>query len=185
MTRRERASAKAKRRELDTRLKQQAQSVKRERVVKGQVPVTNTSVPETAPDAAGTSIQEASEPVKWAIGDPLPEFLPVEVLAAAPEIPLAPVPSKLQSRQKPVKTKLEIFQAMSKPPKVVKRGSAIFQVLEDDGGILPPKVSKRGMSLRESWLAGRYGPQGKGFVPRRKMGGGFVRNSVVRESGRI
>jgi hypothetical protein len=156
-------------------LKKQAKSVKKERVIKDQAPVPNTSVPDTAPDTAGSSTHEESKPAKWSIGDPLPEFLPLEVLAAAPEISSAPVPSQLQSHQKPVKTKLQIFQSMSKPPKVIRRGSAIFQILEADEGILPPKVSKRGMSVRESWLAGRYGPQGKGFVPRRKMGGSFVR----------
>jgi hypothetical protein len=140
--------------------------MKKERVITDQAPVAKTQAAET---------REAPKPAKWSIGDPLPEFLPDEVLAVVPEMPSAPISSSSQGRKAPVKSKLKIYHTISKPPKDIRRGSAVIRVLETDAGVLPPKVSKTSMSLRESWLTGRSGFQGKGFVPRRKRGGGFVR----------
>lgn len=172
---RTKAATKLRRRERDARLKLQAKSAKKERVATDQVPTTNMTVPETTSETTAQNAHEGSQTAKWSIGDPLPELLPDEVLAAVPETPSAPVSSVLQNRKDLVKNKLKLLHTMSKPPKRIKRGSAVIQFLEDDGGILPPKVSQRSMSLRQSWLIGRCGPQGKELIPRRKVGGGFVR----------
>lgn len=172
---RQKAATKSRRRERDARLKLQAKSAKKERVATDQVPAINIAVPEPASETTAGNSHEASKPAKWSIGDPLPELLPDEVLAAVPEAPSAPIPSVLQSRKDLVKNKLKLLHTMTKPPKRIKRGSAVIQFLEDDGGTLAPKVSKRSMSLRQSWLIGRCGPQGKELIPRRKVGGGFVR----------
>lgn len=152
----------------------QAKSAK-ERLLTDKVPTKPAPGAETASRATIAGTHHASEPTKWSIGDPLPELLPDEILAAVPEIPSAPVPSNLQNLKAPIKSKLKIFQNMSNPRKRFKRGSTVFQVLEDDGGILPPKVAKRSMSLRESWLRGRCGPRGEETIRRKKVGGGFVR----------
>lgn len=130
---------------------------------------------ESAPETMFANEHEASKPAKWSIGDPLPEVLPDEVLAAVPEKRFVTPPSNFVNPKDPVKNKLKIFHDLSKPAKRIKRGSVIIQVLEDDGGILPPKVSKRSMDIRKTWLIGRCGPQGKEPVPRRKTVGGFVR----------
>ena len=164
-----------RRRERDARLKLQAKSANKERVATDQVPAINIAVPETASETTAGNTHEASKPAKWSIGDPLPELLPDEVLSAVPEAPSAPVSSVLQSRKDLIKNKVKLLHTMTKPPKRIKRGSTVIQFLEDDSGILPPKVSKRSMSLRQSWLIGRCGPRGKELIPRRKVGGGFVR----------
>lgn len=156
-------------------MKLQAKPAKKERAVGDQAPIINTEAAESAPQTAAAETREAPKVAKWSIGDPLPELLPEEILAAVPEMPSIPVLSSSQGLKAPVKTKLKIYHTISKPPKDIKRGSAVIRVLETDGGVLPPKVSKTSMSLRESWLTGRSGSQGKGFVPRRKIGGGFVR----------
>ena len=171
---RKKAARKLKRREHDVRLKMQAKSSK-ERALRDQMPSQNGPNIENASKDTVAGTDDTSEAAKWSVGDPLPEYLPDEILAAIPETPSAPVPSKLQSRKEPVRNKLKIFQTLSKPRKRVKRGSTVYQFLEDDGGILPPKVAKRSKSLRESWLSGRKGPRGEESIRRRKVGGGFVR----------
>lgn len=171
---RKKAARKSKRREHDIRLKMQAKSTK-ERALRDQ---TSSQDPQNIENASKDTVvgtDGASEAAKWSIGDPLPEFLPDEILAAIPETPSAPLPSKLPSRKEPVRNKLKIFQNMSNPRKRIKRGSTVYQFLEDDGGILPPKVAKRSKSLRESWLSGRKGARGEEIIRRRKIGGGFVR----------
>lgn len=168
---RKKAATKSKRREHDARLKLQAKSAK-SRVLTDQMPTTSAPRLETGSKATVIGSHDASEAIQWSIGDPLPELLPDEILAALPETSSAPVSLNLKSRKDPVKNKVKIFQTISKR---IKRGSIVYQVLEDDGGILPPKVAKRSMSLRESWLRGRRGPRGEEIVRRRKVGGGFVR----------
>ena len=156
-------------------MKLQAKSAKKDKLTTDQGPETNLSLPEAAPEITAAGTHEGSKPAKWSIGDPLPEFLPDEILAAVPEITSAPAPFNPQKRNDPIKNKLKVFNNRSKPPKRIKRGSTIIQVLEDDSGILPPKVSESSMSIRQAWLIGRRGTKGKEVIPRRKTGGGFVR----------
>lgn len=173
---RKKAAGKSKRREHDARLKTQAKSAK-ERTLIDQASAEKGPKPETTSKDTNAGTHDASVVAKWSIGDPLPEFLPDEILAAVPEIPSAPVPSEPQSRQTPVKGKLRTFQTNSNCRKRLKQGSTVYQVLDDDDkGNLPPKVATRSMQLRELWLRGRKDPRGEDIVRRRKAGGGFVRN---------
>lgn len=171
---RKKTASKSKRREHDARLKTQAKSAK-ERALIDQMAASNAPKLETTSKATAAGHHDATIAAKWSIGDPLPEFLPDEILAAVPEIPPASVPSGHQSRKSPVKSKLKVFQTKSNRRKRLKRGSTVYRVLEDDRGNLPPKVAKRSMQLREYWLRGRTDPRGKDIVCRRKAGGGFVR----------
>ena len=63
----------------------------------------------------------------------------------------------------------------SKPPKDIKRGGIKFRVLQVEKSVLPPKSSAASKALREQWLMGQRGSLGGVGVPRRKMGGGFVK----------
>ena len=103
----------------------------------------------------------------------LPVLLPDEILAAEPVIPAPRRPfsnSKVATGQK-----RKFLDPESKPPKDIKRGTVTIRVLQDTKSVLPPKSSQLGKNIRESWLAGRHGFEGKIMVPRRKLSGGFVR----------
>ena len=105
----------------------------------------------------------------------LPLLLPEEILAAQPVIP-APKPPFSNSKVA-IRQKRKFLDLESKPPKDIKRGDVTIRVLQDKRSVLPPKSSQFSKSLRESWLTGRRGFKGEIGVPRRKLGGGFVRRS--------
>lgn len=124
---------------------------------------------------AETVTTDARQPPSGARKPPLPDFLPDEILAAEPvhQLPNAVVASR--GRQISTKSKLKMLDTLNRLPKDIKRGSVRIRVLEDDRGLLPPKASISSKRLREFWLTGRGESLERGTVPRRKLGGGFVR----------
>lgn len=176
MQSRQKAEEKRKRRERDLRLKVQAKAAKRDL---GQSPVDNTPELETpiSPDTLLGSFStlgpQDQSSTKQPEKDRLPLLLPDELLNAEIVVrPRTPPPHVSQVRLD-VSRKRKLLDIVSKPPKDVQRGGLKIRVLSTDGGHLPPKPSKEGKMLRESWLTGQRGPRG-GFQ-RRKIGGGFVR----------
>jgi len=173
---REKAEEKRKRRERDLHLKIQAKAAKRNL---GQGSVDNTPELKTpiSPDTLVGSFDTLSphdqSSKKQPEKDRLPLLLPDELLNAEPAVrPPTPPPHVSQVRLD-VSRKRKLLDIDSRPPKDVQRGELKIRVLSTDGGHLPPRPSKEGRMLRETWLTGQRGP--KGGIRRRKIGGGFVR----------
>lgn len=104
---------------------------------------------------------------------PLPLILPDEILAVEPA---ARAPTPPPSTAKIVTNhKRRFLDVETKPPKDIIRGDVRIRVLQENSIILPPKASAASKSVREAWLAGRRVLKGQIAVPRRKLGGGFVR----------
>ena len=116
--------------------------------------------------------QDTQPKARSSVKTPLPALLPDDILAAKPVIrPPAPPPSaKIVPNQK-----RKLLDVESQSPKDIKRGNVKVRVLQDERASLPPKASQTSKALRESWLAGRRGAKGNIIVPRRRLGGGFVR----------
>lgn len=177
---RKEAAKKQKRKERDVRLNLQAKSSRKRGIIDIDQPKTSpkskNNVTEKIP------IHDEGHPqVPLSPDTPLPTFLPESILLAEPPIPLPNLPSTLSNSKKPTKNTLagkrSLLDRASKPPKDVKHGSRTIRVLKVDAGGLPPRASQQSKALRETWLAGcRGGSLGeRGFVPRRKVRGGFVR----------
>lgn len=115
---------------------------------------------------------EPSKQVKWPSRAALPTLLPKEFLEDGPLMCPPIPPMDISTKKTPTNNKLKLLHAKSKPPKDIKRGSISIRVLEKNRSLLPPKGSESSKLLRESWLAGH---RGASFVPRKKLGGGFLR----------
>ncbi|KAI4150280.1 MAG: hypothetical protein LQ341_001118 [Variospora aurantia] len=161
----QRAAGKQRRRERDTLLKLQAKTTK-----KDPIPTTGVMEASSSPSPPGFPNE-----AKWSSRDALPALLPDEILAAEP-IKLFPTPPPEPVLAKaPINKRQRFLEESSKTPKDIKKGNVRIRILEEQKVILPPKVSKRSQSIRESWLVGRQGVKGIATVERRKMGSGFVR----------
>ena len=191
---RQEAEKKFKRRNHDQRLRLQAKSAKdsrskdkpsiKSRRVKGPLAkeiAVDGQMPVEEPESSGKSPQiikddNRNPPARTRISGktPLPLLLPKEILAATPAVyaPILP----FSNSKFAVSQKRKFVDLDPKPPKDIKRGNVNVRVLQDNRSILPPKSSQASKTLRESWLTGRLGAKGKIGVPRRKPGGGFVRN---------
>lgn len=99
----------------------------------------------------------------------LPDLLPDDILAAEPFVRPPTPPRRGQSSRR------HIHFASQRGPKDLQRGGVRVRVLETNNPRLPPKVSKTGRSVRESWLKGRLGRGGVPTFERPKVGGGFLR----------
>ncbi|KAL8644993.1 MAG: hypothetical protein Q9210_006959 [Variospora velana] len=161
----QRAAGKQRRRERDKLLKLQAKTTK-----KDAIPTKSVMEDSSSPSSPG-SPNEA----KWSSRDALPALLPDEILAVEPIRRFPTPPPEPVLAKAPINKRQRFLEESSKTPKDVKKGSVRIRILEDQKVILPPKVSKRSQSIRESWLVGRQGAQGIATVERRKMGSGFVR----------
>lgn len=177
---RKEAAKKQKRKERDARLNLQAKSSRKRGIIEADQPKTSlkskNNVTENVP------VRDEGHPqVPQSPDTSLPTFLPESILLAEPPIPLPNLPSNMSSSKKAPKNTLagkrKLLDRINKPPKDVKHGSRTIRVLKVDGGGLPPRASQQSKALREAWLAGcRGGSLGeRGSVPRRKVGGGFVR----------
>lgn len=109
---------------------------------------------------------------KGTIRASLPALLPKELLEEEPIVRPPTPPVNISSNRLSKGSKLKLLHKNSEPPKDIHRGMLSIRVLETNRSLLPPKVSKNSKIIRESWLAGR---RGSSFVPRKKLGGGFVR----------
>ncbi|KMP05510.1 hypothetical protein CIRG_05191 [Coccidioides immitis RMSCC 2394] len=121
----------------------------------------------------------------------LPKFLPDEILLAEPPVRPPTPPRDVEKPSmalKPSGNKLRFLDTVEKKPKDVRLGAMSIRVLEDShsaaGGktdlhnSLPPKASKKGRTIRESWMAGnRRGVSAVHGGLRRTTGGpsGFLR----------
>ena len=191
--RRQRAEKKIKRREHGQRLKLQANLAKysqhsdkpstkarREKGSSTKVTEADSRMPVEESESVGEApktIEEEDEKQattsKLSGKRSLPLLLPDEVLAAQPVIP---DPKRPYSNSKvAIRQKRKFLDYESKPPKDIKRGDVTIRVLQDKRSVLPPRSSELSKTLRESWLTGRRGFKGEIGVPRRKLGGGFVR----------
>lgn len=166
-------SDRKKRQSLDARLKEQAKSAKRQK--RNHTTASLESELDAAVDAPlDVPIESDNSRMKATFNskNTLPLHLPDEILAAEPVIRLpTPPPDLLTSKS----NKHRFVEIEPKPPRDIKHGSIRLRVLEDNTSTLPPRTSKASKSLKESWLAGRRGPQGGAGSLRRKVGGGFVR----------
>lgn len=110
---------------------------------------------------------------KQPVKERLPLLLPDDLLNAEPIVrPPTPPPHMSQVKLE-VSRKRKLLDIDARPPKDVQRGGLKIRVLSTDAGHLPPRSSKEGRILRETWLMGQRGP--KGGIQRRKIGAGFVR----------
>lgn len=134
-----------KRRDLDSRLKAQADAVKLRRQPK--------------------SAKKTKEP--------LPDLLPEELLAMEP-VARPPTPP-LSIEKKIVVKKTQMPASEPKPLRDIRRGGKVIRILQVETGALPPKSSAASKAIREKWLMGQRGSLGGVGVPRRKMGLGFIR----------
>jgi U3 small nucleolar RNA-associated protein 16 len=157
------AARKIKRREHDSRLKLQAKSAKTHAKTQRRSNAEYTTIGAQETEGKAKSSAKAS----------LPILLPEEILAAEPVVRPPTPPSSINETA--IKKKQKFLDAESRPPKDIKRGNVRIRVLQEERSILPPKASQTSKALRESWLAGRQGFKGNIVVPRRKLGGGFVR----------
>ena len=162
------ADARKKRKERDSKLKEQAASSKRNKKKRKFSELEK----ETAPTAPVRAIP--TEPQHHLSSSNLPALLPEEILLAEPTTrpPTPPLEREGQEHHQPPR-KHEIFT--EKPPKDVMRGPITVRVLEPANKVLAPKVVKASSSIKQSWLAGRPGRNGHPSVERRKVGGGFLR----------
>ena len=103
----------------------------------------------------------------------LPALLPDELLAEEPVVRAPRCPSPVGRHTVSKKTKL--LDIDSNGPKDVKRGNRRIRVVHVERSILPPKSSTASKAIREKWLTGERGSLGAAGVPRRKLGGGFIR----------
>ena len=159
-----------KRKERDTRLKLQAKASRKRDIIH---PLST----ELAPDPNLHSIP-IQDPPSWSANTPLPALLPDEILLAKPSPPPQKIPSFKYLHPKPLPNLKKLLVIDSKPSKDIHYGSKTIRVLEANRSLLPPRVSQTSKLLRESWLTGNRGSaggQGQGSVPRRKLGGGFLR----------
>ncbi|KAL9021191.1 MAG: hypothetical protein Q9185_001592 [Variospora sp. 1 TL-2023] len=161
----QRAAGKQRRRERDTLLKLQAKTTK-----KDLIPTTGVMEASSSP-----SPPEFPNEAKWSSRDALPALLPDEILAAEPIVRFPTPPPEPVLAKAPINKRQRFLEESSKTPKDIKKGNVRIRVLEEQKVILPPKVSKRSQSIRESWLVGRQGVKGIATVERRKTGSGFVR----------
>ncbi|KAL2047247.1 hypothetical protein N7G274_001266 [Stereocaulon virgatum] len=157
------ADRKIKRREHDSRLKIQAKSARQHAKTQRGSNAEHTTIGAQETEGKAKSSAKAS----------LPILLPEEILAAEPVVRPPMPPSSTDKTA--MKRKQKFFDAESRPPKDIKRGNVRIRVLQEERNILPPKASQTSKALRESWLAGRLGFKGNIVVPRKKLGGGFVR----------
>ena len=193
---RQKAGKKHKRREHDQRLRLQAKSAKDSRYddkpstegrrtkaspakiteADGQTPVEGSKSRGRFPDATEDEDWRPSAKLRTSGKTPLPLLLPEEILAAQPVVhaPTSTFPTFPNSKVD-ISQKRKFLDLKSKPPKDIKRGGVTIRVLQDNRSILPPKSSQASKTLRESWLSGRRGFKGEIGVPRRKLGGGFIR----------
>lgn len=118
------------------------------------------------------SESEPSTQVKRPSRAALPKLLPKEFLEEGPLMRPPTPPMSIPTKKASSNNKLKLLHAKSKPPKDIKRGSISIRVLENNRSLLPPKGYESSKLLRESWLAGH---RGASFVPRKKLGGGFLR----------
>ena len=195
MERRQKEEKKHKRREHDRRLRQQAKSAKdpkyndkpstEDRRTKassaknaeadGQTPVGGSTSTGKFPSIISDEGWRPPANSRTSGKTPLPLLLPEEILAAQPVV-RAPT-STLPNSKVAVSQKRKFLDLESKPPKDIRRGGVTIRVLQDNRSILPPRSSQVSKALRESWLSGRRGFKGEIAVPRRKLGGGFIRRT--------
>lgn len=123
-------------------------------------------------DSVTINGHEAPNQELYSNNAPLPALLPDDILAEEPLSNTSTLPMNPSIPKSSLKTKLKLLDKNSKPPKVIRHGLVQFQVLEVTQGHLPPKASKNSKHIRESWLLGQ---RGKSIVPRKRLGGGFVR----------
>ncbi|KAL8732703.1 MAG: hypothetical protein Q9181_003871 [Wetmoreana brouardii] len=175
----QRAAEKQKRRQRDRVLKVQAKPTKKQPKeldtidVRPDMTLDDDDVPEQIPPPP----LDSPDQMDWSAKGILPELLPEEILTAEP-MPRLPTPiPQLGMVKVTANRKRRFLEQTTKPPKDIRKGNVRIRVLEDTKPVLPPKVSKSSQMIRESWLAGRLGYKGKVMMERRKVGGGFVRNS--------
>ncbi|KAL8691358.1 MAG: hypothetical protein Q9218_003402 [Villophora microphyllina] len=172
----QRAVEKQKRKERDRLLKTQSKAPKKQ--PKEADPLDKqhrTSSDDDTPDQIPPSPLASSDQVDWTNKRPLPDLLPEEILAAEPPTRLPTPPPRDNLVKVPTNKKRRFLEESNKPPKDIKKGNVRIRVLDDRKSILPPKVSKASQMIRETWLAGRKGPRGRGLIERRKVGAGFIR----------
>lgn len=168
---RQHAAAKKKRKERDHLLKTQAKSGTKKKK-KEKIPQAQSPSQDTISESVTMTSNEPPKQEKWLMGTSLPALLPKDLLEEEPVVHPPTPPTNISSNKMSAKTKLKLQRKQSEFPKVIKRGMLSIRVLETDQSLLPPKASKNSKVIRESWLAGH---RGTSFVPRKKLGGGFVR----------
>lgn len=173
---RKEAATKQKRKMRDARLNLQAKSSRKRGIIEADQTKTSPKSKNVAVENVPIH-DEVNLKAPLSPDTSLPTFLPESILLAEPPSPLPKPPSTLSNSNKTLTTKSRLLDLATKTPKDVKHGSRTIRVLEVGGSRLPPRVSQKSKALREAWLAGRQrGSLGEGgFVPRRKVGGGFVR----------
>ncbi|KAH0556510.1 hypothetical protein GP486_005600 [Trichoglossum hirsutum] len=158
---RQEAGARRKRKERDIRLKEQAASSKRNKKRKSRLL-----------EGDGPVYTEANS--RLSTKSSLPALLPEEILSAVPAVrPPTPPLEREEQKQQPSVGKHKIFG--DRPPKDMKSGPFSIRVLESTSKSLAPRVGRVSSSVKQRWLAGRPGRNGRGGIERRKVGGGFLR----------
>ena len=157
----------AKRKDLDARLKAQAKTSKYRKSSgskrgKTQTPLgSSENVHQTSSDGKRTSKKSKSE---------IPLLLPEELLTSEPGISLlAEQPLEKSDIVNKRKKRLDVE---TKPLKDVRRGNTKIRVLQKQSSMLPPKASTNLKSLREAWLMGR---RQKSTVKRQDWKRGFLK----------
>jgi U3 small nucleolar RNA-associated protein 16 len=186
-------SAKRKRRRRDAKLKAQAESsTKRiEKKKKTALKATEGGEDEDAEQLPEKRVKggkkkhkekkENSTKSSYSL-DNIPDFLPAELLATEAPVRLpTPPPSSKPSQSKDMKI-FEPFAALKIPkenaPKDLTYDNLSVRILGQKNPLLPPKVTSRSKSIRETWLKGRSTFENtaskrntSGKLQRRPMGG--------------
>lgn len=199
-------SAKRKRRRRDAQLKAQAEgSIKRKEKKEKKEKTALQTVEEDNPEDGEHIVEKLSKSAKQkqrrkqkekkegktesktkepavSLLDEIPDLLPAELLATeAPTRLPTPPPSSKVGLSKDAKT-FEPFAAMNIPrenaPKDLIYNGMSVRVLATKNALLPPKVTSRSKSIRDTWLKGRSAfaktsskRDTGGKLQRRQMGG--------------
>lgn len=125
--------------------------------------------------SAEVDMTSEDEPLSRIPADTMPPMLPEEVLAAEPYRQPPSEAIKLATQGSSSAKKHILFQSKEKPPKTIRKGPVRVKVLEWQNPSLPPRASRAGQALRESWLAGRSRKGGGPAVERREINRGFLK----------
>ena len=159
---------KLKRREKDSRLKQQAETAKRRR--------RKDLSSDGALDKNNTT-NEPNEEIAYTDKGKrkLPKYLPQEVIAMEIEKSMqnsATEPTHDDQEQQIRKKR--VYMPEEKRPKDLRRGKIKVRIMHKENELLPPKGNRQSRSIREAWIRGQHGRRGETTFARREVRRSFL-----------
>ena len=143
-------SEKARRRERDARLKEQAKARKKP---------SKKAVKESS-EALDPSLMEAEDLARAMLDSgQLPDVLPEAIFKAHAALANRPASATVQPQARTSKKRKFDDVVGEKRPKDVVREQTRVRVLREEATTLPPRVSRRSKHVREEWLAGYRGDE--------------------------